>query len=454
MIEEIILNNLATRDEYARVASPHLQKEYFTTDTTKVLFSVISDFFDKYNALPSKEALLIDLEKVSGLSQSTYDEATGFIEKLEKDMSTELEWLVNETETHCQDRAIYNSITSSINILHGEDKSRDKGAIPKLLEDALSVSFTTTVGHDYLADAEERYDFYNSTEEKVPFHLTFLNKATNGGVERKSLNVILGGTGTGKSLIMCDWATNNLLEGLNVLYITCEMQEKKIGQRIDANLMDIEVNDIERLTKEDYLNKIKSVKKRAKGKLVIKEYPTSSASVIQFKTVLKELKQKKNFVPDIIYIDYLNICLSSRIKMQHGFNSYTIVKSIAEELRALAIEYNVPVISATQTNKEGNKASDLDVTNVSESIGLPQTCDLLLGVVRNDELDMENKIMFIQIKNRYNDASTFKRFYIGINRPKMQLYNIEQSDYIAGQHGDITQDKTPPKMSSKFDDWA
>lgn len=454
MIEDIILNNLATNDEYVRIVSPHLRKEYFTTDKTKVLFELISEFFLKYNALPSKEALQIDLEKVTGLSQNVYDDVIGFIGKLERDTETDIIWLVNETETHCQDRAIYNSITSSINILHGDDKVQDKGVIPKLLEDALSVSFTTTVGHDFILDAEARYDFYNCKEEKIPFHINFLNHATNGGVAKRSLNVILAGTSVGKSLIMCDFAANNLLDGLNVLYITCEMREERIAERIDANLFDVEVNDLDKMTKEEYLNKIKAIKKRAKGKLVIKEYPTSTASVIHFRSLLRELKQKKNFVPDIIYIDYLNICVSSRVKMQHGFNSYTIVKSIAEELRALAIEYDVPVWSATQANREGNKSSDLDVTNTSESIGLPQTCDMLLGVVRNEELDLENKIMFIQIKNRYNDASNFKRFYVGINRPKMKLYNIEQTSYISGQHGDILTSKEPPKNTSQFDDWT
>jgi len=427
MIETTILNNLVVDEEYCRAVIPFLKEDYFSNAPNKIVYTMIKEFIDKYNSLPTQKILALEAEKLS-VSQEQYQEVVEVISEIHPDPLTNRDWLMDETEKHCQDRAILNAIKESINIIDGNSKDKkDKGSIPQILTEALSVSFDSNIGHDFLENFETRYDFYHKTESRIPFDLEMFNKITRGGLVRKSLNVILAGTGVGKTLFMTHCASANLLQGKNVLYITMEMAEEKIAERIDANILNITVDELQELPKESYAKRMNQLKSRVKGKLIIKEYPTSAAGAGHFRHLLQELKLKKNFSPDIIYIDYLNICMSSRLKLGSSINSYLYIKAIAEELRGLAVEFNLPVVTATQTNRDGYSSSDPGLENTSESFGLPATADFMFALVSNDELEALDQLLVIQLKNRYNDPTRDKRFVIGIHRAKMRLYDVENS---------------------------
>ncbi len=424
-VELMILRNLLNDETYARRTLPFLKPEYFDDFSERKVYQEISEFINKYNSLPTKETLLIDIDKQK-ISDDEFDRCSKIISELEKE-ETDKKWLIETTEKFCQEKAIYNAIMNSIQILDGRDKNHDKGSIPQLLSNALAVSFDPNVGHDFLNDIDERYDFYHRVEERIPFDIEYMNKITKGGIPKKSLNIILAGTGVGKSLAMCHFASANLLNGKNVLYITMEMAEEKIAERIDANLLNVTVDDLVKLPKQAYEAKIERVRGKTSGKLIIKEYPTACAGSGHFRHLLNELKLKKSFVPDIIYIDYLNICISSRIKSGSQVNSYTLVKAIAEELRGLAVEFNVPIVSATQTTRSGYSNSDVGLEDTSESFGLPATADFMFALISTEELQDLNQMMVKQLKNRYADPSYYKRFVIGVDRAKMRLYDVEQS---------------------------
>lgn len=424
--ELLILTNLLHDEDYARRTIPYLKDEYFDAHEERIVYKEIDAFINKYNALPSREALIIELDNKDNINDETFSKCTKVIEQLEEDKSDK-NWLVDTTEKFCQEKALYNSIMKSIQILDGKDSKMDKGMIPELLSDALAVSFDPNIGHDLFDDASKRFDFYHRTEERIPFDLEYLNKITKGGLPKKSLNIILAGTGVGKSLAMCHMATANLLIGKNVLYITMEMAEEKIAQRIDANMLNISVDNLLQLPKEMFDNKIAKARGKTSGKLIIKEYPTASAGSGHFRHLLNELRLKKSFIPDIIYIDYLNICTSSRIKANAQVNSYMLIKAIAEELRGLAVEFNVPIVSATQTTRSGYSNSDVDLTDTSESFGLPATADFMIALITSEQLEELNQLMIKQLKNRYGDPSLHKRFVVGVDRAKMKLYDVEQS---------------------------
>ena len=428
-IEQLILRNLVHNEEYFRKVLPFLKQDYFINSIERNIFNDILTFSEEYNQLPSIDALSISIKERKNLTNDEVEKSQEYIKEIETadKTNTKIDWLINKTETFCQEKAIYNAVLNSISILDGKDKTHEKGAIPKILSDALSVSFNSSVGHDYLENSDERYEFYHRKEERIPFDLEYFNKITKGGLPNKTLNIALAGTGVGKSLFMCHVASSCMVLGKNVLYITLEMAEEKIAERIDANLLNVKVDELEKLSKEDYDKKVARVKKKTTGKLIIKEYPTASASATHFRTLLNELHLKRNFKPDIIFIDYLNICTSSRIKPGASINSYTYVKSIAEELRGLAVEYSVPVVSATQTTRAGFNSSDPGLEDTSESFGLPATADLMFALISSDELEELGQIMVKQLKNRYNDPTYLKRFSLGIDRSKMRLYDVENS---------------------------
>lgn len=426
MQEDLILSSLIFNEGYSRKVIPFLNSTYFTDKTNRILFDQINNYIQKYNSLPSQTALLIEVEKVSGVTDEEISIAKTKITDFKKEQ-VDTDWLVDETEQFCKQKALYNAISSSIKILDGSDKTHNTGQLPTILEEALAVSFDTHIGHDFIDDAEERYAFYHRKETRIPFNLVYLDKITKGGLPRKTLNVILAGTGVGKSLFMCHGAAANLSAGYNVLYITLEMAEERIAERIDSNLMNIPLDQLSAMPKDVYMKKISQLKEKVKGKLVIKEYPTSTASAANFRHLLNELRIKKKFVPDMIYIDYLNICASSRLKSGSNVNSYTYVKAIAEELRGLAVEYNVPVVSATQTTRSGFTSTDLGLEDTSESFGLPATVDLMLALINSDELESLNQLMVKQLKNRYADPTYMKRFVIGVDRSRMRLYDVEYS---------------------------
>ena len=392
----------------------------------RVIYQEIDKYLSQYNALPTKEALLIELDNNTKVSDENFSKCSEMISELNPDPDTDKEWLIEKTEKFCQEKAIYNAIMESISIIDGKEK-RDTGSIPELLSDALSVSFDPSIGHDFIDDSDSRWDFYHRVEERIPFDLDYLNKITKGGVPKKSLNIILAGTGVGKSLAMCHMASANLLDGKNVLYVTMEMAEEKIAERIDANLLNVSLEDLANLPKQMYDRKLDRVKGKTSGKLIVKEYPTASAHVGHFRHLLNELRLKRQFLPDIIYVDYLNICMSHRIRTGSNVNSYTLVKSIAEELRGLAVEKNVPIISATQTTRSGYTSSDVGLEDTSESFGLPATADFMVALISTEELEDLNQIMVKQLKNRYNDPTIHKRFVVGVDRAKMRLYDVEQS---------------------------
>ena len=425
-IETTIISNLLHNEEYARKVIVFLKDEYFMDASEKVVFSEIQKFWTKYNNVPSKEALQIAVDEKDDISSTVYEEVHALIEGLGQTDSNR-EWLLDETEKFCKDKAVYNAIMESIEIIDGKHKKKRNDGIPDLLSDALSVSFDTHIGHDFLEDSDERFEFYHSTEERIPFDIEYLNKITKGGVTRKSLNIIMAGTGVGKTIGMCHMAASNMSVGKNVLYITMEMAEERIGERIDANLLDIELNRLKDLTKVMYDRKMEQLKQKVKGKIIIKEFPTSQAHTGHFRHLLNELSLKKDFKPDIIYVDYLNICASQRLTGASSVNSYTYVKAIAEELRGLAVEFNVPIWSATQTTRSGFGSSDVGLEDTSESFGLPATADLFIAIIQTEELEGLNQIMVKQLKNRYNDVAIFRRFVIGIDKAKMKWYDAEQS---------------------------
>ena len=450
-LEFTILNNLVTNDQFRRQAFPYLKKEYFEEEHNKLLFDLISNFIDKYGKCPTKESLAIDLQNVTSLTDQQFKISLEAIDKV-NDEKLDQKWLVDSTEEWCRNRAIYLSLLESIQIADGKDDKKDKGAIPSILSDAIAVSFDNRIGHDYFSNYKERFEFYNKVEEKIPFDLTMFNKITKGGLSNKTLNVALAGTGVGKSLFMCHVAAATLLQGKNVLYITCEMSEEKIAERIDANLLGVNIQEIADLPKQIFESKVNKLMKKTQGKLIIKEYPTASAHVGHFKSLLNELTLKTSFKPDLIFVDYLNICASQRFKGA-VVNSYTYVKAIAEELRGLAVETNVPIVSATQTTRSGYGSSDVDLTDTSESFGLPATADLMFALISTEELEEVGQIMVKQLKNRYHDPTLNKRFVIGVDRAKMKLYDCEQraqDDIIdSGQEVEYNSDKS--KMLSKFD---
>ncbi len=425
-IENTILSNLIYNEDYARKVIVFLKDDYFQNHSDKNVFSEIQTFYAKYNSVPTKEALTIAIDGRDDLSSTDYEETSALVGSLKETESNE-EWLLDETEKFCKDKAVYNAIMESISIIDDEEnKQQSEGSIPELLSTALAVSFDTHIGHDFLDNAEERFEFYQRKEERIPFDIEYLNKITKGGVPRKTLNILMAGTGVGKTIGMCHMAASNLTMGKNVLYITAEMAEERIAERIDANLMDVEVDSLVDLSFERYSKKIAAIQSKTKGKLIVKEYPTSTAHAGHFRHLLKELALKKNFMPDIIYIDYLNICASQRLNGANNVNSYTYVKAIAEELRGLAVEFNVPVWSATQVNRSGFSSSDMGLEDTSESFGLPATADLFLALIQTEELQELNQVMVKQLKNRYGDENLNKRFVIGINKAKMKWYDVEQ----------------------------
>ena len=425
-LEQTILKNLIQSEEFARKVIPFLKSEYFTEVDEKTVFAEVKDYFDKYTKNPTTEALLINLDNSTTLTDNVVQSSKRLVGQLHDDSEeTPQSWLVEETEKWCKDRAIYIAVMNSIDVLDNKSQ-RSTGEIPELLKDALSVSFDTHIGHDVLEDSDERFEFYHTEEEKIPFDLEYFNKITKGGLPNKTLNICLAGTGVGKSLFMCHQAASCLMMGKNVLYITLEMSEERIAERIDANTMNVPMKEIPDLNKKMFDKKIDKLKNKTQGKLIIKEYPTAQAHVGHFRHLLQELDIKKDFQPDIIFIDYLNICASSRIKPGAGANSYTLVKSIAEELRGLAVEYDVPMVSATQTTRSGYGSTDIGLEDTSESFGLPATADLMFALITSDELEELDQLVVKQLKNRYNDPTIFKRFVIGIDRSRMKLYDCEQ----------------------------
>ncbi len=458
-IEKTILANLIHNEQYTRKVLPFIKGDYFSDRTERTVFEEIQKFVDKYNDLPNQNALEVELDSRKDLNEEDYKRVLSVVTELKKDDNVIFDWLVETTEDFCKDKAVYNAIVDGIAIIDGKDKKRGVDALPSILTDALAVGFDNRVGHDYLHDTDARFEFYHKIEEKIPFDLEFFNRITKGGLPQKTLNIALAGTGVGKSLFMCHMAANCLSQGRSVLYITLEMAEERIAERIDANLMNISIDDLHKLAKQMFDDKINSIAQKTNGKLVIKEYPTASAhsnhfrglikelaikksfkpdiifidylnicASSRFKALIKELAIKKSFKPDIIFIDYLNICASSRFKANGNVNSYMYIKAIAEELRGLAVETNVPIMSATQTTRSGFSNSDVGLEDTSESFGLPATADLMFALISNEELDELNQIAVKQLKNRYNDPTTNKRFVIGIDRAKMKLYDVEGAE--------------------------
>jgi len=425
-IEATIISNLLHNEEYARKVIVFLKDEYFMDASEKVVFTEIQKFWTKYNDVPSKEALQIAIDEKGDISSTIYEEVEALIKDIGQ-TDNNADWLLDETEKFCKDKAVYNAIMESIEIIDGKHKKKKNDGIPDLLSDALAVSFDTHIGHDFLEDSDDRFEFYHASEERIPFDIEYMNKITKGGVTRKSLNILMAGTGVGKTIGMCHMAASNLTLGKNVLYITMEMAEERIGERIDANLLDIELNRLKDLTKVMYDRKMEQLKQKVKGKIIIKEFPTSQAHTGHFRHLLNELSLKKDFKPDIIYVDYLNICASQRLTGSNSVNSYTYVKAIAEELRGLAVEFNLPIWSATQTTRGGFSSSDVGLEDTSESFGLPTTADLFIALIQTEELEGVNQIMVKQLKNRYNDVAVFRRFVIGIDKAKMKWYDAEQS---------------------------
>ena len=428
-LQSVILKNLLTNEKYLREVIPFIKSEYFEGIYKKVFYEV-TEFVNKYNSLPTFESLKVKMDESEKINDNEYNEVIQLLPTLFNQDDIDHKWLKDMTEKWCQDRALSNAIYESINIIQGKNQIRGKDALPSILSDALSVSFDLNVGHNYIENANDRFEYYNSAEDwKLPFDIDMLNTITDGGLVRKSLNVLLMGTGVGKSLAMCHFAASNILSGYNVLYITLEMSEEKIAERIDANLLDVNIKDVPKMTKQKFVSKIDEIKNKSKGTLVIKEYPTSQANTNHFRALLSELKLKRKFIPDVIYIDYLNICASSKIKgLSGGVNSYTYIKSIAEEMRGLAVEFNIPIMSATQVTRSGYNNSDVELTDTSESFGLPATCDVMLAGITSEELERAGQIMFKQLKNRYADINQNRRFVVGIDRPKMRLYNVGQNE--------------------------
>ena len=453
-IEFLILRNLLHNEEYLRKVVPFLKSEYFEDEKQKIVYQEISNFVEQYNELTTKEVLCIEIEKRKDITDSMFKDITNFVSELHNSPA-DLQWLLDTTEKWCRDRAIYLALIESISLADGKDDTKGRDAIPSILSDALAVSFDNHVGHDYLIDYEERYESYHRKEDKIPFDLEFFDKVTKGGLPNKTLNIALAGTGVGKSLFMCHFASSVLLQGKNVLYITLEMAEEKIAERIDANLLNLNIQDITDLPKTMFESKVTDLSKKTQGTLIIKEYPTAAAHSGHFKGLLNELALKKSFRPDIIFIDYLNICASSRYRAASNVNSYSYIKAIAEELRGLAVEANLPIVSATQTTRSGFASSDVDLTDTSESFGLPATADLMFALISTEELESLNQILVKQLKNRYNDPTIHKRFVVGIDRAKMRLYDCEQKaqEDIVDNTEQTEYDEDKSKFKKSFGDF-
>src|SRR6056300_1087274 len=426
-LEQTILRNLLTNDEYARKVAAFLSPEYFQ-GVYQNLFKEFTKFIAKYNKLPTQESFKIEIDEGDRLNEEQYRHAVEILPNIFTPEAENLEWLIDRTEKWCQDRAVYNAVMESITVIDGKHPTLTKNAVPDLLSKALSVSFDTNIGHDYLESVDKRYDFYHEQEERIAFDLDFFNQITKGGLPNKTLNIALAGTGVGKSLFMCHCAGAVLSQGKNVLYITMEMSEERIAERIDANLLNVPIDQLENLSKDMFTDKVSQIAAKTQGKLIIKEYPTGQAHANHFRALLNELKLKKNFVPELIFIDYLNICASSRMKGMGGaINSYSYIKSIAEELRGLAVEFNVPIVSATQTTRSGYSNDDVGLEDTSESFGLPATADFMFALISNNELNAQGKILVKQLKNRYNDPTHNQRFVVGVDRSKMRLFDCDQS---------------------------
>lgn len=435
-LEQTILRNLLTNDEYARKVAAFINPEYFE-GVYKSLFKEFTKFIAKYNKLPTQEAFKIEIDEGDRLNDEQYRHAVEILPNIFTPEKENLDWLIDRTEKWCQDRAVYNAIMESISIIDGKHQTMTKNALPDILSKALSVSFDTNIGHDYIENFEERFDFYHLDEERLGFDLDYFNRITKGGLPNKTLNIALAGTGVGKSLFMCHCAGANLTEGKNVLYITMEMAEERIAERIDANLLNIPIDQLENLSKDMFSQKVQNLASNTVGKLIVKEYPTGQANASHFRALLNELKLKKNFIPDIIYIDYLNICASSRMKGMGGsINSYSYIKSIAEEIRGLAVEFDVPIVSATQTTRSGYSNDDVGLEDTSESFGLPATADFMFALISNEELANNGQILVKQLKNRYNDPTAYQRFVVGVDRSKMRLFDVDQNDSPLAQDED------------------
>ena len=453
-IEESILRNLIFTEEFYRKVVPFLKPDYFQELSERVIFEEIADFAIKYDKLPTQEVIIINLQNRTDLTEDTFNQSAAVIRGL-TDEWVDFDWMVDATEKWCQDRAIYLALMQSIKIADGGDKKLSKDAIPSILQDALAVSFDEHIGHDYIEQSKDRYEFYHRTEEKIPFDLEKFNYITKGGLPNKTLNIALAGTGVGKSLFMCHMASACLTSGINVLYITCEMAEEKIAERIDANLLNCNIKDIPELPEVLYNSKVQEIARKTQGKLIIKEYPTASAHAGHFKALLSDLALKKDFRPHIIFIDYLNICASARYEGA-VVNSYTYVKAIAEELRGLAVEHNVPIVSATQTTRAGYGSSDPDLTDTSESFGLPATADLMFALISTEELESQNRLLVKQLKNRYNDPTSNKKFLIGIDRSKMRLYDVAEDTSVLNsdsEEEEMPQFSETKNRLSKFAEW-
>lgn len=452
-LEQTILRNILTNDMYMRKVLPFVRPDYFE-GVYRQLFKEIGRFVGKYNKLPSVEAFKIELDQSDKFSSEQYTHAVEILPSIFKSEDINQQWLLDTTEKWCQDKAIHNAIMESISIIDGKHQDLTKNALPDLLQKALAVSFDTNIGHDYIENVEQRYDFYHEQEARIPFDLDYFNKITKGGLPNKTLNIVLAGTGVGKSLFMCHCAANALIQGRNVLYITLEMAEERIAERIDANLMDIPIGQLEYLPKPIMMTKVNDIANKTNGKLIIKEYPTGQANTSHFRALLNELKLKKNFVPDILFIDYLNICASARMKGMGGsINSYSYIKAIAEEIRGLAVEFNIPIMSATQTTRSGFNSSDPGLEDTSESFGLPATADLMIALISNDELAAQNQIMVKQLKNRYNDPNVYKRFVVGVDRGKMKLYDIAEADAGLVQDVPVMDKSATANNTDKFKDF-
>ena len=452
-IETTILRNLVFNEEFARKTIPFIQPDFFEQRTDKILFEEIVSFITKYDSCATLEALNIEVENRTDLTAEEVKQINDTSKEL-TDLPVDNQWLLDITEKWCRDRAIYLALMESIHIADGEDDKKNRDAIPSILSDALAVSFDNNIGHDYILNSDDRYEYYHRTEDKIPFDLEYFNKITKGGLPNKTLNIALAGTGVGKSLFMCHFASSVLLQGRNVLYITMEMAEEKIAERIDANLLNTAIQNLSDLPKPMFDKKVAKIAKKTQGQLIIKEYPTAAAHSGHFKALLNELALKKSFKPDIIFVDYLNICASSRYRTGSNVNSYSYIKAIAEELRGLAVEANVPILSATQTTRSGYGSSDVDLTDTSESFGLPATADLMFALISTEELEGLGQIMVKQLKNRYNDPTIFKRFIIGVDRAKMRLYDCEQKaqdDVLdSGTKEEYNEEKVPKKTFAEF----
>ena len=449
-LQTIILQTIVKNEDFCRKVIPHVKSEYFENEK-KPVYELILSFISKFNKVPNVTALEVEFQSSAALNRSDANDILSCIKSIDQGEPSDTDWLLNRTEEWCKQRAVTIAIVKSISIIDGKDKKHTEGAIPDILSKALAISFDTNIGHDYLENVDQRYDFYHLQEDKSPFDIDLLNTITKGGVSRKTLNIVLAGTGVGKSLAMCHFAADNLRQGKNVLYITLEMAEEKIAERIDANLLDVQIDQIENLPRDTFKTKVSKIREKTQGKLIIKEYPTATAHVGHFRALLDELRMKKDFAPDSIYIDYLNICASSRMKGLGGsVNTYSYIKAIAEELRGLAVEFNVPIWSATQVTRSGFGNTDVELTDTSESFGLPATADLMFALISTEKLEGLNQLMIKQLKNRYNDPTQNKRFVVGIDRSKMRLYDVEESAQTLTSEDSGTSDKSSPHDFSSF----